>query len=122
MGMSGLLGGRSCGCLVGDYGEAQRLAEPTGDLAMEYVRLGGTGLNVSRLALGCMSYGDPTTPGAHEWSLVDEHAQPFFRQAIELGITFWDTATSIRRGPRRRSSAGRSSATRGGRTSCWPPR
>ena len=65
---------------------------------MEYVRLGSTGLKVSRLALGCMSYGDPTTPGAHEWSLDDEDAQPFFRQAIDLGITFWDTANVYQAG------------------------
>src|SRR3954463_8971987 len=65
---------------------------------MEYVRLGSTGLKVSRLALGCMSYGDPTTPGAHEWSLVDADAQPFFRQAVELGITFWDTANVYQAG------------------------
>ncbi len=65
---------------------------------MEQVRLGDTGLRVSRLALGCMSYGDPTTPGAHEWSLHDEEAQPFFRQAVELGITFWDTANVYQAG------------------------
>ena len=65
---------------------------------MDYVRLGSTGLKVSRLALGCMSYGDPTTPGAHEWSLVDDQAQPFFQQAIELGITFWDTANVYQAG------------------------
>ena len=65
---------------------------------MEYVRLGETGLRVSRLALGCMSYGDPTTPGAHRWALADDGAQPFFRQAIELGITFWDTANVYQAG------------------------
>jgi aryl-alcohol dehydrogenase-like predicted oxidoreductase len=65
---------------------------------MEYVRLGETGLKVSRLALGCMSYGDPATPGAHRWALNDDDAQPFFRQAIELGITFWDTANSYQNG------------------------
>src|SRR5207342_182094 len=65
---------------------------------MEYVRLGSTGLKVSRLALGCMSYGDPTTPGAHEWSLREDEAQPFFRQAIDLGITFWDTANVYQAG------------------------
>jgi 1-deoxyxylulose-5-phosphate synthase len=59
---------------------------------MEYVRLGNTGLRVSRLALGCMSYGDPTTPNAHPWALTEDKAQPFFEQAIELGVTFWDTA------------------------------
>src|SRR3954447_11317311 len=65
---------------------------------MDYARLGSTGLKVSRLALGCMSYGDPTTPGAHEWSLVDADAHPFFRQAVELGITFWDTANVYQAG------------------------
>jgi aryl-alcohol dehydrogenase-like predicted oxidoreductase len=65
---------------------------------MELVRLGGTGLKVSRLALGCMSYGDPEAPGAHAWALNDEAAQPFFRQAVELGITFWDTANVYQNG------------------------
>ena len=59
---------------------------------MENVRLGKTGLKVSRIALGCMSYGDPTTPGAHTWALADDEAQPYFRQAVEAGVTFWDTA------------------------------
>src|ERR1700722_13934286 len=59
---------------------------------MEHARLGRTGLKISRIALGCMSYGDPTTPGAHTWALDDDDAQPFFRQAVELGVTFWDTA------------------------------
>ena len=67
-------------------------------LVMERVRLGDTGMKVSRLALGCMSYGDPTTPGAHEWALSDEEAQPFFRQALDLGITFWDTANTYQAG------------------------
>ena len=65
---------------------------------MEYARLGGTGLKISRLALGCMSYGDPATPGAHTWALNDDDAQPFFRQAVDLGITFWDTANSYQNG------------------------
>jgi 1-deoxyxylulose-5-phosphate synthase len=46
---------------------------------MEYIRLGTTGLKVSRLALGCMSYGDPTTPDAHPWALAEDEAQPFFQ-------------------------------------------
>jgi 1-deoxyxylulose-5-phosphate synthase len=65
---------------------------------MEHTRLGDTGLKISRLALGCMSYGDPATDGAHRWALVDDDAQPFFRQAIELGITFWDTANVYQAG------------------------
>jgi aryl-alcohol dehydrogenase-like predicted oxidoreductase len=53
---------------------------------------------VSRLALGCMSYGDPNTPNAHPWALPEEAAQPFFRQAVELGVTFWDTANVYQHG------------------------
>ena len=59
---------------------------------MEHIRLGNAGLKVSRLALGCMSYGDPTTPNTHPWALTEAEAQPFFQQAVELGVTFWDTA------------------------------
>jgi aryl-alcohol dehydrogenase-like predicted oxidoreductase len=59
---------------------------------MEHVRLGQTGLKISRIALGCMSYGDPTTADAHTWALDDDDAQPFLRQAVEMGVTFWDTA------------------------------
>jgi 1-deoxyxylulose-5-phosphate synthase len=65
---------------------------------MEQRRLGNTGLRVSRLALGCMSYGDPTTAAAHRWALDDDAAAPFFRQAVELGITFWDTANVYQHG------------------------
>ncbi|MER5900706.1 aldo/keto reductase [Streptomyces mirabilis] len=65
---------------------------------MEYTRLGTTGLKVSRLALGCMSYGDPTVPRAHPWALTEDKAAPFFQQAVELGITFWDTANVYQAG------------------------
>ncbi|KQX68848.1 aldo/keto reductase [Angustibacter sp. Root456] len=58
---------------------------------MEYVPLGRTGLQVSRIALGCMSYGDPHA-GNHEWTLDEETSRPFIRQALEAGITFFDTA------------------------------
>jgi 1-deoxyxylulose-5-phosphate synthase len=58
---------------------------------MDYVRLGKSGLKVSRIALGCMSFGD-TSRGFNEWSLNEDDSQPFFRQAVELGVTFWDTA------------------------------
>jgi aryl-alcohol dehydrogenase-like predicted oxidoreductase len=60
---------------------------------MDYARLGSAGLRVSRIALGCMSFGD-TTKGFNEWALGDEAAEPIFRQAVELGITFWDTANA----------------------------
>ena len=58
---------------------------------MEYVKLGTTGLDVSRLCLGCMSYGEPKR-GSHEWTLGEEAARPFIKQALELGINFFDTA------------------------------
>jgi 1-deoxyxylulose-5-phosphate synthase len=58
---------------------------------MEYVSLGTTGLQVSRICLGCMSYGEPER-GNQPWSLDRDAAQPFFRQALDLGINFFDTA------------------------------
>ena len=58
---------------------------------MKYVRLGKSGLKVSELCLGCMSYGD-TARGGHGWVLDEETSRPFFRQAIEAGINFFDTA------------------------------
>ncbi len=58
---------------------------------MNYTTLGSTGLQVSRICLGCMSYGEPTR-GAHPWSLDRGAAEPFFRQALDAGINFFDTA------------------------------
>lgn len=58
---------------------------------MKYTRLGASGLTISRLVLGCMSYGEPTR-GGHGWSLSEEHSRPFFRAAVEAGITTFDTA------------------------------
>ncbi len=58
---------------------------------MKYVKLGRTGLDVSRICLGCMSYGEAGR-GGHPWALDEEQATPFFEQAIEAGINFFDTA------------------------------
>jgi 1-deoxyxylulose-5-phosphate synthase len=58
---------------------------------MQYAKLGSTGLDVSRICLGCMSYGVPDR-GAHPWSLDEEQARPFIRRAVESGINFFDTA------------------------------
>src|SRR5689334_2367393 len=58
---------------------------------MKYARLGKTGLKVSRICLGCMSYGVPDR-GPHPWSLPEDQARPFFKRAIEAGINFFDTA------------------------------
>jgi aryl-alcohol dehydrogenase-like predicted oxidoreductase len=64
---------------------------------LHYRRLGQTGLHVSRICLGCMSYGDPDAqvPGSPlrwEWALREDAARPFFARAIELGVNFFDTA------------------------------
>ena len=58
---------------------------------MEYIRLGQTGLKVSRICLGCMTYGIPER-GAHLWTLDEEKSRPYIQKALELGITFFDTA------------------------------
>jgi aryl-alcohol dehydrogenase-like predicted oxidoreductase len=60
---------------------------------MDYVNLGPTGLKVSRLCLGCMTYGVPER-GSHPWTLPEDQSRPFFRQAIDHGINFFDTSNS----------------------------
>jgi aryl-alcohol dehydrogenase-like predicted oxidoreductase len=57
---------------------------------MEYTRFGSTGMKVSRICLGCMSYGQPTE--RWPWTLDEEHSRPFIQRALELGINFFDTA------------------------------
>ncbi|MFF2445276.1 aldo/keto reductase [Priestia megaterium] len=64
---------------------------------MDYVKLGNTGLDVSRIALGCMSYGDPKR-GRHTWTLNEEKSRPFFKKALDLGINFFDTANEYQMG------------------------
>lgn len=58
---------------------------------MEYVKLGNTGLDVSRLCLGCMSFGVPER-GIAPWSLSEECSRPIIKKALEIGINFFDTA------------------------------
>ncbi len=58
---------------------------------MEYVRLGQSGLQVSTVTLGCMSFGTPDR-GGHPWSMPEEQSRPFIQRALELGITTFDTA------------------------------
>ena len=58
---------------------------------MEYMKLGRTGLDVSRICLGCMSYGGGNR-GNHAWSLGEEESRPFIKRALEAGINFFDTA------------------------------
>ncbi len=62
---------------------------------MNLTRLGDTGLEISRLCLGCMTYGDP---GWRSWVLDEEAARPHFRRAVELGVNFFDTADMYSKG------------------------
>jgi 1-deoxyxylulose-5-phosphate synthase len=62
---------------------------------MEYVRLGSSGLKVSRIGLGMMSYGDPAT---REWQLGERDAEPIVKRAVEAGVTFFDTADMYSKG------------------------
>ncbi|GGL13878.1 aldo/keto reductase [Nocardia jinanensis] len=64
---------------------------------MKYVKLGNSGLDVSRLALGCMSYGTPGA-GGHSWTLGEDDARPLLRRAVEAGINFFDTANAYSAG------------------------
>ena len=64
---------------------------------MQYRMLGRTGLRVSRLCLGCMTYGIAQA-GQHEWTLDEAASRPFFRQALEAGINFFDTANGYSAG------------------------
>lgn len=56
---------------------------------MQYTRFGSTGMHVSRICLGCMSYGSPQW---REWVLDEDASRPFIFRALELGINFFDTA------------------------------
>ncbi len=60
---------------------------------MRYKNLGGTGLKVSELCLGCMTYGLPDR-GDHAWTLPEDQSRPLIRQAVDLGINFFDTANT----------------------------
>ncbi len=58
---------------------------------MKFTRLGRTGLEISRICLGCMSYGEPAR-GSHAWTLDEPASRPFIKRALDLGINFFDTA------------------------------
>jgi aryl-alcohol dehydrogenase (NADP+) len=59
---------------------------------MPYIRLGNTGLQVSRICLGMMTYGSKTW---REWVLEEQEARPFVKRALELGINYFDTANVV---------------------------
>src|SRR3569833_1038529 len=60
-------------------------------MRMQYTKFGKTGLKVTRLCLGCMTYGDPNR-GNHNWTLAEPEARPFIQGALERGVNFFDTA------------------------------
>src|ERR1700710_698795 len=64
---------------------------------MNYVRLGNTGLQVSPICLGCMTFGAPAQ-GAHSWTLDEDASRPIIRHAVESGVNFFDTANSYSAG------------------------
>ncbi|WP_312935863.1 aldo/keto reductase [Pseudomonas sp.] len=64
---------------------------------MQYVKLGSTGLDISRLCLGCMTFGEPDA-GTHPWTLGEADSGPIIRRAVEHGINFFDTANSYSAG------------------------
>jgi 1-deoxyxylulose-5-phosphate synthase len=71
------------------------LRSQTGGGGVEYVRLGSSGMKVSRICLGMMSYGDPAS---RAWILTEDAAEPIVRAAVEAGITFFDTANAYSEG------------------------
>lgn len=58
---------------------------------MDYMKLGTTGLDVSRICLGCMGFGDATR-WIHQWVLNEDNSRPIIKHALDLGINFFDTA------------------------------
>ncbi|MEM7098521.1 MAG: aldo/keto reductase [Pseudomonadota bacterium] len=64
---------------------------------MKYTRLGNSGLDVSRICLGCMNFGEET-PGVHDWSMGEAESRPIIERALDLGINFFDTANAYSQG------------------------
>lgn len=64
---------------------------------MQYTKLGNSDLNVSRICMGCMGFGDPNN-GQHSWTLDEEHSREIIRHGLELGINFYDTAIGYQSG------------------------
>jgi aryl-alcohol dehydrogenase-like predicted oxidoreductase len=64
---------------------------------MDYTKLGTTGMDVSRICLGCMGFGD-AEQGVHKWVLDEERSRSVIKHALDLGITFFDTANIYSRG------------------------
>ncbi len=75
-----------------DNNQKISVAEGIKQSGMPYVRLGNSGLKVSRICLGMMTYGSTKN---RDWMLEEEEARPFVKRALELGINFFDTADTV---------------------------
>lgn len=64
---------------------------------MQYTKLGGSELSVSRICLGCMGFGDAAN-GQHSWTIDEEHSREIIKRALELGVNFFDTAIGYQSG------------------------
>lgn len=64
---------------------------------MEYTKLGNSDLNVSRICMGCMGFGDPKR-GQHSWTIDEEHTREIIKRGLELGVNFYDTAIAYQSG------------------------
>ena len=64
---------------------------------MKYTKLGNSDLNVSRICMGCMGFGDPAR-GQHSWTIDEEHSREIIRRGLELGVNFFDTAIAYQSG------------------------
>lgn len=64
---------------------------------MKYTKLGNSGLNVSRICMGCMGFGDPSR-GQHSWTIDEEHSRQIIKKGLALGVNFYDTAIAYQSG------------------------
>ncbi len=64
---------------------------------MKYIKLGNSDLNVSRICMGCMGFGD-STKGQHTWTLNEEDSRNIIKRGLELGVNFFDTAIAYQSG------------------------
>ena len=65
--------------------------------SMKYTKLGNSDLNVSRICMGCMGFGDAGR-GQHSWTLDEEHSREIIKRGLELGVNFYDTAIAYQSG------------------------
>ena len=67
------------------------------EIAMKYTKLGNSDLNVSRICMGCMGFGDAER-GQHSWTLGEEQSREIIKRGLELGVNFYDTAIAYQSG------------------------